>query len=131
MKHLGLVLLALSLLSPPALAVEYKGINLDGRKLLAKAYYPATGGVYDVQVRFEQQRATIYFVAGDQLTINLRQQVITDLNNIQGYGKPGYFPLSSNFSIGLESGNDAQPFDSEPMEGFWSLSLEESVIKEN
>jgi hypothetical protein len=57
----------------PAPAVEYQGRNLDGKKLAAKAYYYATGGVYNVQVRFKQERATIYFAEGNQITIQLRQ----------------------------------------------------------
>jgi hypothetical protein len=129
MKNLGLVLLAFFFLTTPALAVEYQGRNLDGKKLAAKAYYYATGGVYNVQVRFEQQRATIYFAEGNQIVIQLKQQVITDPKNIQGIGKPGYYPLSGNFSIGLDSGNDAQSFESEPLEGFWSISLESTEIK--
>jgi len=64
MKNLGLVLLSLFLLTAPALAVEYQGRSLDGKKLPAKVYNYATGGVYDAQVRFEKQRATIYFSAG-------------------------------------------------------------------
>jgi hypothetical protein len=129
MKNLGLTLLALFLLSAPALAVEYRGRNLDGKKLAAKAYYPSTGGVYDVQVRFERERATIYFASGSQITIQLKQLVITDPKNIQGFGKPGYYPLTRNFSIGLESGNDAQAFESEALEGFWSLSIEPSSLE--
>jgi hypothetical protein len=129
MKNDWLVLLALFLLSAPALAVEYQGRNLDGKKLPAKAYSYATGGVYDVQVRFEQQRATIYFNDGNQITINLKQPVITDPENIEGIGKPGYYPLSRNFSIGLDSGNDAQSFESDPLEGFWRISLEESELR--
>lgn len=127
MKNLGVILLALFLFSAPALAVEYQGRNLDGKKLAAKAYYHATGGVYDVQVRFDGERATIYFASGERITIQLNQQVITDPKNIQGFGKPGYFPITRNFSIGLDSGNDAQPSDSEALEGFWSLSLESSL----
>ena len=129
MKNYWLVLLALFLLSAPALAVEYQGRNLDGKKLPAKAYDYATGGVYDVQVRFEQQRATIYFREGNQITIQLKQPVITDPKNIEGIGKPGYYPLSENFSIGLDSGNDAQSFESDSLEGFWRLSLEESELR--
>jgi hypothetical protein len=126
MKNLGLALLALSLLTTPAIAVEYQGRSLDGKKLPAKVYYYATGGVYDAQVRFDKQRATIYFSEGNQVTIQLKQQVITDPQNIQGFGKLGYYPLSRNFSIGLESDNNEQLPESDPMEGFWRISLKEN-----
>lgn len=121
MKNLGLVLFALFLLTMPALAVEYQGRNLDGKKLAAKAYYYATGGVYNVQVRFEQERATIYFAEGNQITIQLRRQVITDPKNIEGFGKLGYYPLSRHFSIGLESDNNEQLAESDSLEGYWRM----------
>jgi hypothetical protein len=124
MKILALVIPIVFLMSAPALSAEYQGRNIDGKKLAAKAYYYATGGVYDVQVLFNQRRATIYFPEGNQITIQLKQQVITDPTNIQGFGKPGYFPLDNTFSIGLESNNDSdgQP-PADPLEGFWRLSL--------
>jgi hypothetical protein len=129
MKVLGLVLPALFLLSPPAaLAVEYQGQNIDGKKLPAKVYYYATGGVYNVQVSFNKRRATIYFADGNQTTIQLKQQVITDSKNIEGFGKLGQYPLNETFSVGLVYGNDfagnGQPQQSNPLEGFWRISLE-------
>ena len=47
MKVLGLFLPVLFLLATPAMAVEYQGKNIDGKKLDAKAYYSQTGGVYN------------------------------------------------------------------------------------
>ncbi|MFN6537852.1 MAG: hypothetical protein RM021_015970 [Nostoc sp. EkiNYC01] len=76
MKVLRLVLPALLLLGTPAMAVEFKGQNIDGQKLPARAYYYATGGLYKVQVSFHNKRATIYFDDGNQTTIQLNQQVI-------------------------------------------------------
>lgn len=101
MKVLGLFLPALFVLSAPApclwhqgaIAVEYQGQNIDGKKLTAKAYYYATGGVYNVQVRFDK-RPTIYFSDGNQTTIQLNQQVVTDSKNIEGFGKLGQFPVN-------------------------------------
>ncbi|MEH1873791.1 MAG: hypothetical protein V7K73_20810 [Nostoc sp.] len=82
------------LLGTPAIAVEYKGQNIDGKKLPARAYYYATGGVYKVQVRFHNKRATIYFDDGNQTTIQLNQEAIADSNNIEGFGKLGQYPLN-------------------------------------
>ena len=128
MKVLGLVLPALFLLTTPAMAVEYQGKNIDSRKLAAKAYYYATGGVYNVQVRFEDKRATIYFTGGAQTTIRLRQGVITDPNDIEGFGKLGHFPLNGIISVGLDYDNnlvgDRLLSGSHPLAGFWRIRLD-------
>ncbi|MCC5651646.1 hypothetical protein LC609_17800 [Nostoc sp. XA013] len=100
---LRFLLPVLLLLGTPAIAVEFKGQNIDGQKLPARAYYYATGGVYKVQVRFHKKRATIYFDDGNQITIQLNQQVITDSNNIEGFGKIGQYPLT--YSPELNSGD--------------------------
>ncbi|MBW4602275.1 MAG: hypothetical protein KME29_22560 [Calothrix sp. FI2-JRJ7] len=127
MKVLGSVLAALFLLTTPAVAVEYQGQSIDGKKLDAKAYYYATGGVYDVQVRFDKRRATIYFSDGNQTTIQLNQKVITDSKVIEGFGKLGQYPINQTFSVGLvydsEWGSSGLP-QSNPLEGLWRISLE-------
>ncbi|MEJ6480025.1 hypothetical protein N0Y54_01305 [Nostoc punctiforme UO1] len=130
MKVLGLVLPVLLLLGKSAMAVEFKGQNIDGQKLPARAYYYATGGVYKVQVRFHNKRAIIYFDDGNQATIQLNQQVITDSNNIEGFGKLGQYPVNSTFSVGLVYDNnwlgssDSQFQQSNPLDGLWKISLE-------
>jgi hypothetical protein len=130
MKMLGFVLPILLLLGTPAIAVEFKGQNIDGQKLPARAYYYATGGVYKVQVSFHNKRATIYFEDGNQTTIQLNQQVITDSNNIEGFGKLGQYPVNNIFSVGLVYGNDwansssDQLQTSNPLDGLWKISLE-------
>lgn len=130
MKVLGLVLPVLLMLVPPAMAVEFKGQNIDDRKLPARAYYYATGGVYKVQVRFHHKRATIYFDNGNQITIQLNQEAIADSNNIEGFGKLGQYPLSRTFSVGLMYENnwlgssDSQFQQSNPLDGLWKISLE-------
>jgi hypothetical protein len=130
MKVLGLVLPVLLLLGTSAMAVEFKGQNIDGQKLPARAYYYATGGVYKVQVRFHNKRAIIYFDDGNQATIQLNQQVITDSNNIEGFGKLGQYPVNSTFSVGLVYDNnwlgssDNQFQQSNPLDGLWKISLE-------
>lgn len=127
MKVLGLVLNTLFLLTTPAVAVEYQGQNIDGKKLDAKAYYYATGGVYNVQVSFNKRRATIYFGDGNQTTIKLNQQVITDSKSIEGFGKLGQLPVNDIFSAGLVYDNDLVGNglqQSNPLEGMWRISLE-------
>ncbi|MEH2422158.1 MAG: hypothetical protein V7K48_14960 [Nostoc sp.] len=130
MKPLGLVLSIFLMLVTPAIAVEFKGQNIDGQKLPARAYYYATGGVYKVQVRFHKKRATIYFDDGNQTTIQLNQQVITDSNNIEGFGKLGQYPLNGIFSVGLVyddnwlGSSDSQSQQSNPLSGLWKISLE-------
>lgn len=130
MKMLGFLLPVLLLLGTPAIAVEFKGQNIDGQKLPARAYYYATGGVYKVQVRFHKKRATIYFDDGNQITIQLNQQVITDSNNIEGFGKIGQYPVNNIFSVGLvydnnwPSTSDSQLQQPNPLEGLWKISLE-------
>jgi hypothetical protein len=127
MKVLGLVINALFLLTTPVVAVEYQGRNIDGKKLDAKAYYYATGGVYNVQVSFDKKRATIYFGDGNQTTIKLNQQVITDSKSIEGFGKIGQIPVNNIFSVGLVYDNDLVGNglqQSNPLEGMWRISLE-------
>ncbi|MEH1914400.1 hypothetical protein [Nostoc sp.] len=130
MKVLGSVLPILLLLCSPAMAVELKGQNIDGQKLPATAYYYATGGVYKVQVRFHNKRATIYFDDGNQTTIQLNQRAIADSKNIEGFGKLGQYPLNRTFSVGLVYDNnwpgssDNQFQQSNPLDGLWKISLE-------
>ncbi|MDM9383044.1 hypothetical protein QUB80_20325 [Chlorogloeopsis sp. ULAP01] len=133
MKVLGLVLAtALFMLVKPTTAAEYQGRNIDGKKLAAKAYYYATGGVYDVQVRFKDNRATIYFDGGSQTTIRLKQRAIADPKNIEGFGKLGQFPLGGIFSIGLDRDNNIignpQLADS-PLAGLWRISLDSKDLQ--
>ncbi|GAP99963.1 hypothetical protein NIES2104_65290 [Leptolyngbya sp. NIES-2104] len=86
---------------PPTHAAEYDGKTIDGRKLPAKVYSSATGGVFEAQVKFQRDWATIYFVNGGQLVIRLSQPIIRDPNNIIGYGQVGQLPLGRSLSIGI------------------------------
>ncbi|MFQ4143826.1 hypothetical protein [Chlorogloeopsis sp. ULAP02] len=133
MKVLGLALAtALFILVTPATAAEYQGRNIDGKKLAAKAYYYATGGVYNVQVRFKDNRATIYFDGGSQTTIRLKQRAIANPNHIEGFGKLGQFPLGGILSIGLDNDSNfignSQLSDS-PLAGFWRISLDSKALQ--
>lgn len=127
MKVFGLVLSALLLLSAPARAVEYQGRNIDGVKLKGKAWFSETGGVYDVMVLFKGNRATIFFVNDDQITIKLRRQVIIDPNNIEGVGGVGQYYLGGPFSVGLSSGDN--PIG-QPLHSFWRISVDLTSFNE-
>lgn len=132
MKIWGLILAWLFFLSVPVLGLEYQGRNLDGRKIPAKAYYQRTGGVYDVQVVFEGNRATLIFADGGQTTIQLRQSVITDLNNIQGMGRLGYIRVGSGVSVGLENGQETGNLGTQGSRGvndIWRLKLSAEDVK--
>lgn len=135
MKHFwGLAFSLFILLTAPANAVEYQGKNIDGRRFDAKAYSYETGGIYDIQVQFERNRATMYFVGGSQITIRLKQGV-TNLDNIEGYS-PG--PLSIgvggvSFGVGIASSLDnsldnPQSLQPRPFKGFWRISLQEMEL---
>ena len=120
MKVFGLVLSALLLLSVPARAAEYQGKNIDGFKLLGKALFSETGGVYDVMVLFKGNRATIFFANGDQTTIKLRHSVITDPNDIEGVGGIGQYPVRGSLSVGLTAGDNRI---GKPLQSFWRISM--------
>lgn len=128
MKVFALVVSTLLLLATPSLAVVYQGKNIDGKKLPAKAYYSETGGVYNVQVLFKGNRATIYFDGGSQTTIRLNKQVITDPKNIEGFGKLGQISLNRHLSIGLHQDDglagNGQPSGSLSLGNYlWRISL--------
>ncbi len=128
MKVFGLVLSALFLLTTPVRAVEYQGKNIDGKKLTGKAYFSETGGVYDVMVLFKRNRATLFFANGDQTTIKLLQQVITDPSDIQGIGGLGQYELGGPFSVGLATGDN--PIG-KPLQSFWRISLSEPEFSDS
>lgn len=121
MKIFGLFLSVLLLLSAPAPAAEYQGRNIDGVFLKGKVFFSTTGGVYDVMVLFKGNRATIFFANDNQITISLRQQVITDPNNIEGVGGVGQYYLNNSLSVGLSSGDN--PIG-KPLQSFWIISVE-------
>lgn len=131
MKIFGLVLSTLFLLATPCMAAVYRGKNIDGIKLAGKVYFSQTGGVYKVHVSFDKNLATIYFDNGGQTTIQLRQNVITDPNNIEGYGAIGQYYLSRSFSIGLAQSDDSIGNfgwqGSRDIQGLWIISLDKNA----
>lgn len=121
------------LTAAPAHAAEYQGKSIDGRKLDAQAYSYETGGLYDVQVQFKRNRATIYFASGSRETIRLNQENITNLGSIEGHD-PG--PLSIGvgrvfFGLGIadSSFDNPQSPQTRPFKGFWRISLQETELQ--
>jgi hypothetical protein len=105
MKRLALIVSILLTMSLPTLAAEYQGKTIDGRKIPAKVYSYETGGVFEAQVEFNGNFATIHFVNGGQLRVRLNQSQIKDPNNILGHGRVGQVALGRFLSIGLAGDN--------------------------
>lgn len=128
MKIFWLTLSTLSLLATPVIAAEYQGKNIDGKKIPARVFYQQTGGVYDVEVEFNGDRATLHFTDGSQVILNLASPNINDPTNIIGYGRIGFIPINRRFSFGLESGdpnnNVGSPTPSPSAPDIWKIQLD-------
>ncbi|UBF24572.1 hypothetical protein K9N68_23200 [Kovacikia minuta CCNUW1] len=133
MKAFNLTVSALLLLANPAFAVDYQGKNIDGRKLPARVYSFKTGGVYDAQVQFKQNLATIYFANGGQLMLRLNQKRIADPNKILGYGRAGQLPLGRSLGIGLnfdEGLTGSLAIGAGRLDDLWNISLNPSDLED-
>lgn len=104
-KVISLVVPLVLGLATPVLAVDYQGVSLDGKKLPAKVYSYDTGGLYEAQVEFKRDLATVYFASGSQLVVRLNQKTITDLDNILAYGRLGQIPINRWLGVGVRSDN--------------------------
>ncbi len=114
-----------------AIAAEYQGQNIDGRKFSAQVYSLETGGVFDVEVVFKQKRATLFFVNGSQQTILLNNPIISDPSDIVGWGRPFFWSLGGFFRVGVADsnlGNTESPRP-RPFEGLWRISLNPDDLK--
>ncbi|MBW4445015.1 MAG: hypothetical protein KME10_28260 [Plectolyngbya sp. WJT66-NPBG17] len=101
MKILAFVASVLLAVTLPAIAAEYQGKTSDGRRLPARVYSYATGGMFEAEVEFRGDLAILYFVNGGQLAIRLSWPMIHDPKNIVGYGRVGQLPLGRALSIGI------------------------------
>ncbi|BAU16126.1 hypothetical protein LEP3755_66930 (plasmid) [Leptolyngbya sp. NIES-3755] len=101
MKGLALVASVLLAMTLPLSAAEYQGKTIDGRRLPAQVYSYGTGGVFEAEVEFKEDLATVYFINGGQLQIRLNQSTIRDPGNIVGYGRVEQLPLGRSLSIGV------------------------------
>ncbi|MGB7417023.1 MAG: hypothetical protein WA902_22710 [Thermosynechococcaceae cyanobacterium] len=133
MKPLGVALLIFTaIFSSPgeALAAEYQGKNIDGKLFEATAYSYETGGLYEIQVRFDERQATMIFAGGSKKTIQLNQSVVTDPDHIEG-SKQGFLTIGGLFSIGVadNSDNNLEPPRPRPLQGVWRISLKERQLR--
>ncbi len=113
-----------------AIAAEYQGQNIDGQRFAATAQSRETGGVYDVEVEFKGNKATLYFEGGSRQRIRLNQAVITDPKEIYGWGRPFTLNIGGVFNIGL---TDRLPDNLEdpsprPLAGYWRIRLNDGAL---
>ena len=115
---------------PRAIAAEYEGRNIDGRTFEAQVFSYETGGLYDIQVEFRKKRAIMTFAGGSKQKIRLRNPVITNPQQIEGWGRPGL--TFGIFSIGLadDSTNNLQSPRPRPLEGFWRIRIRAEDLRE-
>ena len=127
----GLMLLIPGVLGQGAIAAEYQGQNIDGRKLPATAYSYETGGTFDIQVKFKDNKATLYFDNGAKQTIRLHDPVISNPKQIGGWGRPFSLSIGGIFNIGFDDrgGGNVEPSSPRPFEGFWNLSLNDTALQ--
>jgi hypothetical protein len=114
----------------PAIAAEYRGKNIDGKRFAGKVYSLETGGVFKVQVEFRKKQAVLYFVNGGQQIIRLKRPKIVDPKNIVGWGRSGFFTLGGILSVGVadDSSSNTEPPRPRPFAGFWRISLNEADL---
>jgi hypothetical protein len=131
MRHLSFWLaLCTVLLGNSAIAAEYHGKNIDGRRFAGKVYSYETGGVFDVKVEFQNKKAVLYFVNGGQQTLQLKRAEIKDPRNIVGFSR-GFLNIGGIFSVGVadDSSSNTEPPRPRPFEGFWRISLNEADLR--
>jgi hypothetical protein len=113
-----------------AIAAEYQGKNIDGRRFRGQVYSYETGGVFQVEVEFRKKKATLYFVNGSQQTVRLKRSEILNPKAIEGWSQ-GFFTIGDIFSVGVadNSSDNLQPPRPRPFEGFWRISLHETDLQ--
>jgi hypothetical protein len=124
------LLLCLFLGANSAIAAEYHGKNIDGKRFAGKVYAYETGGVFDVQVEFQKKKAILYFVNGGQQTLRLKRSEISDPRNIVAWSR-GFLNIGGIFSVGVadDSSSNTEPPRPRPFEGFWRITLNEADLK--
>jgi hypothetical protein len=124
------LLLCLVLGANSAIAAEYHGKNIDGKRFAGKVYAYETGGVFDVQVEFQKKKAILYFVNGGQQTLRLKRSEISDPRNIVAWSR-GFLNIGGIFSVGVadDSSSNTEPPRPRPFEGFWRITLNEADLK--
>jgi hypothetical protein len=131
MRHLSFWLVLCTVLwANSAIAAEYHGKNIDGRRFAGKVYSYETGGVFDVKVEFQNKKAVLYFVNGGQQTLRLKRAEIKDPRNILGWSK-GFLNIGGIFSVSAadDSSSNTEPPRPRPFEGFWRISLDDADLR--
>jgi hypothetical protein len=113
-----------------AIAAEYQGKNIDGRRFRGQVYSYETGGVFEAEIEFHKKQATLYFVNGSQQTVRLKRSKILNPKDIEGWSR-GFFTIGDIFSVGVadNSSDNLQPPRPRPFEGFWRISLHETDLQ--
>lgn len=122
MKLFGLTLSTLLLLAPGAVAAEYQGKILDSQPFEAQVYSFATGGVFQATVKFDDRRATIQFVNGDQLWTTV-DQTITNPDRIVARSGLNLFGLGLRVGYSLDKRPGPGP------QGLWLINLDDADLK--
>ncbi len=128
---MAIILAPLAIIGKQAIAAEYQGKNVDGKKIPAQVYSSETGGVFDAQVEFKQKQALVYFEGGSRQRILLNSPVITDPTNIVGWGQPFSVNIGGGVRFGIV---DSDPGNTEPVrprlsEGLWRISVKAEDLK--
>jgi hypothetical protein len=128
---MAVILAPAAMMSGKAIAAEYQGQNIDGRRFSGQVYSFETGGVFDVEVVFKQKRATLYFVNGSQQTILLNNPIISDPSDIVGWGRPFFWSLGGVFRVGVADSDfgNTEPARPRPFEGLWRISVNPDDLK--
>jgi hypothetical protein len=113
-----------------AIAAEYQGKNIDGRRFKGQVYSYETGGVFQAEVEFRKKQAILYFENGSRQTVRLKQSKILDPKDIEVWSR-GFFTIGDIFSVGVadDSSDNLQPPRPRPFEGFWRISLHETDLQ--
>lgn len=129
----GMVILSNGLIGfnfQPAIAAEYQGKNIDGKKFPAQAYLRETGGLFDVQVEFKQDQAILYFGQGSRQKIRLTQPVITDPSRIEGWGMPFSVQVGGKVQLGILEGDlESNPQQPRSLEGLWQIRIKAADLR--
>lgn len=112
-----------------AVAAEYQGKNIDGRRFHGQVYSYETGGLFEAEVEFHKKQATLYFVNGSEQVVRLTHPKIQDLKDIEASSQ-GLINIGGIFNFGLttDSPDNLQPPRPRPFEGFWRIRLDEIAL---